>query len=119
MTNKQMARRERIRQAQLFNLRVNVTGRLMMNWYLWEERGEPEHGEQLLPEITKLLRTFTGDVAERIRGAAQEAAEQQILNEQNERIMAEFQPIEMRDGPKAEPVPFTQEELDAFAAATE
>jgi len=119
MTLKQRSRHERIRQAQLYNLRVNVMGRMMMNWYLWEERGEPERGEQLLPEIAKMLKTFTSDVAERIRGAAQEAAEQVILNEQNERIMAEYTPIEKREGPKAAPVPFTQEELDAFEAAGE
>ena len=117
LTKKQRARRERKLQEQLYNARVNLLARLMVNWLIAYEKGEEEKASDLLPQIDKLLKTFTANVAERILGAAQEAAEAQILREQNERVMAEFSPIPVQAKP--EPVPYTQEELDALAAAAE
>ena len=120
MTKKQRARRERQLQAQLYNARVNVLGRLMVNWFKAEEVGNQEDLAALNSKIASLLKTVTWHIAEKIRGAAEEAYEAQVLAEQNARIMSEFKPIEVREGPvKAEPVPYTQEELDAFAAAGE
>lgn len=111
MSPKLRARRERILQEQLYNARVNVLARFMVNWFIADEKGEEDRQTALLPDINRFLRTFTSGVAERIRDAAAGAAEAQILAEQAERIKVEQTPTV-----KAEPVPFTQEELDAFAA---
>lgn len=118
MTKKQRARRERILQAQLYNNRVTMLGRMMVNWFIADEKADAERLELLNSEMPALLKTFTWQVVEKVKQAAEEAYEAHVLYEQNQRIMAEFKPIEVREGPvKAEPVPFTQEELDAFANA--
>ncbi len=115
MTKKQRARRERQLQAQLYNARINLLGRAMVNWFIADERGDEERLTQLNEEIAKLLKMMTWERAEKIRAAAEQAYDAHVLYEQNQRIMAEFKPIEVRP----EPQPYTQEELDAFAAASE
>lgn len=120
MTKKQRARRERQLQAQLYNARINVLGRLMVNWFKAEEAGNQEDLDALTAKINGLLKMFTWHIVEKIRRAAEEAYEAQMLAEQNARIMSEFTPIPVQEGPKkAQPVPYTQEELDAFNAAGE
>lgn len=121
MTKRQRARRERLLQAELYNARVTVLARMMVNWFIAFDKQDSEERtkrlEFLQAEIAKLLKMFTWQVVEKIKASAEEAYEAYVLDEQNKRIMAEFKPIEVREGPA--PAPYTQEELDEFAAAGE